>query len=448
MTYQVAHRSWHETLDLLQNIDAVHGLYYAIMHVVFLGGGDGLTTLRLPSVVGIATATAGVAAIGFRLEGARTGALSASVFAVLPVIQQYGQEGRSYALVTAGVVWASYFFVRALQIGAWTSWIAYAATLVIASWLHEFAALIILPHALVTFVRPAVRPMLRAAVISFAIVGVAVAPLALFSQAQAQQQLSWLGRPSAAVWLQFAAITAVGWACLRYLRYLRSQDAQDPVGLAQLAFTTLAVPPAFLMVVSLIKPWYLERYVVYSMSGFALLMGSSIHHVWMGMGRARPRAIARRYGLASLAIAAGVAVLVPWSLLIRSPESRKDDTVAIAAAVRDVAQQGDGVLFMPSRRREWMLSWPTTYRLVDDIALAHSPQSSGTLQGLERGPASIRRDILSKQRIVALTDPAGQPLDQTPQERIKRQVLRKYYQECSRQVVRGAQVVLYAKEEC
>lgn len=447
VTFQVAHRSWSETWALLQNIDAVHGLYYAVMHVVFLSGGDGLVTLRLPSVVGMATATAGVAALGFRLRGAATGALSAGVFAVLPVIQQYGQEGRSYALVTTGAVWAGYFFVGALRTGARGAWIAYVVTLVVASWLHEFAALIALPHALIAFATPEARPRRRAAVLAFASVAVAVSPLALFSRGQAPQQLGWLAPPGVAQWSQFAAVAAIGWGCVRCLGGTGS-DPRLPVRLAPFAFATLVVPPAFLMIVSFVEPWYLDRYVLHSMSGFALLVGAMVQQVWNRACRTRPAAFARRYGAASLAGAATVAVLVPWSLLVRSPESRKDDTVAVAGVVREVATQGDGVLFLPSRRREWLLSWPDTYALVEDVALARSPEASGTLQGLERDPAGIERGILAKRRIVALTDPAGDPVDRIPPERLKRQVLREHYRECSRRAVRGAQVVLYARDGC
>lgn len=108
----------------------------------------GLVALRLPSMVATARAAAGVGAIGTRLAGPRAGTLTGLVFAVLPLIQQYAQEGRSYALVTAGVTWATYLLLRATTDPRARWWTAYALTLVLASWLHEFAALALVAHGL------------------------------------------------------------------------------------------------------------------------------------------------------------------------------------------------------------------------------------------------------------------------------------------------------------
>ncbi|MYR59056.1 hypothetical protein GTY54_23395, partial [Streptomyces sp. SID625] len=126
---------------------------------------------------------------------------------------------------------------------------------------------------------------------------------------------------------------------------------------------------------------------------------------------------------ACLAAVAAVAVLLPWSLAVRSPQSRKDDVVAVAREVRRLARPGDGVLFLPARRREWLLSRPGLYARLDDLALAGSPTASATLQGTELPAAEIRRRILAADGIVALADPPGQPLDPYPQEAVKRDVL-------------------------
>ncbi|MYS17804.1 glycosyltransferase family 39 protein, partial [Streptomyces sp. SID4982] len=118
VTYQVAHRTPGELLELLGRIDAVHGLYYLLMHGVFALWDGGLLALRLPSVLATALAAAGVGALGTRLAGPRPGLLAGVLFALLPAIQWYAQEGRSYALVTAGVVWATYLLVRGLRSAA------------------------------------------------------------------------------------------------------------------------------------------------------------------------------------------------------------------------------------------------------------------------------------------------------------------------------------------
>ncbi|KJY46146.1 membrane protein, partial [Streptomyces sp. NRRL S-444] len=55
-TWQVAGRSAGEILDMLGNVDAVHGLYYLFMHGLFELFGASTATLRLPSVLAVAAA--------------------------------------------------------------------------------------------------------------------------------------------------------------------------------------------------------------------------------------------------------------------------------------------------------------------------------------------------------------------------------------------------------
>ncbi|MCT9104190.1 glycosyltransferase family 39 protein [Streptomyces mirabilis] len=448
VTYQVAHRSLGDLWGLLGHIDAVHGLYYLLMHAVFAVWDGGLVTLRLPSTVATALAAAGVGAIGTRLADRRTGLLAGLVFALLPVTQQYAQEGRSYALVTAGVTWATYLFLRAMDADRRAWWVAYAGTLGLACWLHEFAVLALVAHALTLWrLRPSGRVWRRWGIASAAVL-VCLLPLVVVSAGQAEQQLGWLGRPSLAMWAQFVLLAGVG---LLFCRFLpgRSGDTDsgdalsgDGTTLKSLALPILVAPAGLLMTGSLVKPWYVDRYVIYGMTGLALLAGAVLSRT---IGQRHRLTLPARVLTACLLAGASVAVLLPWSLLIRSPESRKDDVVAVAHTVEKVTRPGDAVLFMPARRREWLLSYPSVYDRLKDLALAESPAASRTLQGTELPAGTIRRHILAADRVIALTDPAGQPLDPFAQEAVKREVLREHFVVCSRTPVRGAQVVVYAR---
>lgn len=68
-TWLVAVRPAGEIRHLLTHVDAVHGLYYLLMHGLFGWFGPSITTLRLPSVLATAVAAACVAVIGRRLAG-------------------------------------------------------------------------------------------------------------------------------------------------------------------------------------------------------------------------------------------------------------------------------------------------------------------------------------------------------------------------------------------
>ncbi|MFZ3472837.1 hypothetical protein ACODT3_12145 [Streptomyces sp. 4.24] len=441
VTWQVAHRPLGGLWELLGQVDAVHGLYYLLMHAVFaLSGtgadGTGLWALRLPSVAATALAAAGVSAIAHRLAGGDGGAhagdgdgagadgaaraagsgragraalFAGTVYAVLPPVQMYAQEGRSYALVAAAVVWATYLMLR-------ERWAAYAVVLLLGCWLHEFAVLALPAHACTAWRSRGWRFAAGA-------VAAGLLPLALVSARQAQQQLGWLGRPS---WQDWAAYGVLAAAALLLAR----GAAREPV---RVALPLALLPPGLLLAVSLVHPWYVDRYVLYALAGLALLAGVRL-------------AGARGWWPWLLV----VALLVPaglWSAWLRTPESRKDDVLAVAAAVRERARPGDAVVFLPSRRREWLLSSPELYASLRDIALSRAPEASRSLQGAERTPEEIRKALLDPRvdRVVALMDPADQPLDGYPAEAVKRQTLVSSFDLCSVTALRGARVALFAR---
>lgn len=408
-TWQVAHRPLSELAGLLGQVDAVHGLYYLLMHGVFGLWDGGLWALRLPSVAAAALAAAGVAAVAHRLAGERAALIAGSAYAVLPPVQTYAQEGRSYALVAAAVVWATYLMLR-------ERWAAYAAVLLVGCWLHEFAALALLAHA------PAARRS-RGWRWSATAVAAGLLPLALVSARQAQAQLGWLGRPS---WQDWAAYGVLAGAVLLLARGAAERE------LVRVAVPLALLPPGLLMAVSLVHPWYVDRYVLYALAGLALLAGARL---------------ARARGWWPWLLVA--VLLVPplgwWSVWLRTPESRKDDVLAAAAAVRERARPGDAVLFMPSRRREWLLSSPAVYEGLRDVALDGSPAASRSLHGTELPPERVREALLRSPRVIALLDPPGQPLDPYPAEAAKRDTLTAAFDRCSLTRVHGARIAVYAR---
>ena len=110
-----AERPLGNLVRMLGHVDAVHGAYYVIIWAVVRIGGAGELATRLPSALAMAAAAAAVTALGRRLVSPRAGLASGLVFAILPEVSWYGQEARSYAMVTALAAVASYLLVRALQ---------------------------------------------------------------------------------------------------------------------------------------------------------------------------------------------------------------------------------------------------------------------------------------------------------------------------------------------
>lgn len=116
-TIAAVRRPFGELIKMLGNVDAVHSVYYIAMWPLVHAFGPGELVLRLPSALAMSAAAAGVAAIGRRLISPWAGLAAGVLFAFLPVVSRYGQEGRSYAAVILMAVIASYFLVRVLEAG-------------------------------------------------------------------------------------------------------------------------------------------------------------------------------------------------------------------------------------------------------------------------------------------------------------------------------------------
>ncbi|MEV6314763.1 hypothetical protein [Streptomyces sp. NPDC051776] len=457
VTYQMAHRSLPELWSALGNVDAVHGLYYLLMHAWFAGWDGGPAALRLPSALAMAASAGAVAWLGRYLVGPRAGIVAGLVFAVLPPVQMYAQEGRSYALVCAGVTASTCLFVRA---AAWrpggsggggggrrwcgiARWTAYAAVTWVACLLHELAVLALLAHGTTLYLcrRRLARRTRTAWIISASAVAAGILPLVVLSMRQ-QEQLAWLGRPSWSGWAGFVAVVLAGTALARV-----PVRGRGPVSPAALALPLLVLPAAVLMTVSLTKPLFIDRYVLYSAAGFAVLAGAALDPLLRpGSLRRLVPVGALRSAAIAVAAAAVVSALVPLHLQLRKPESRRDDVAGIALAVRKAAEPGDAILFMPARRREWRMSYATQYREVRDIALERDPVASGSLQGSELPAREIRARMLAEERIVTASDPARQSLDTVEPEVVKRSVLRTHFEVCSRTEVRGGRITVWARK--
>lgn len=481
VTHDMAHRDFADLWATLQHVDVVHGLYYALMHLWFalydqlgnllanllaplaaalghhslasgltnatlgravngfLGGppGDGMLALRLPSVLAMTAAAAGVALLGERLVGRRAGLFAGAAFALTPLVQQYAQEGRSYAMVCALVVWATLLLVRAAAAPRRARWTGYTALMLGACLLHEFACLVLPVHGTALVLARLPRRTLRAWCTAAGCVAAGLAPLALFSAGQSEQ-LSWLVWPDPVQLLTFALLAAAGIACARV-----PVRSRGPIGLRALGVPLLLLPTLLLFLLSHAEPAYVDRYVLSYVAGFALLAGAALARILRPVGedgQTRKRRL-RRTGALALVLAA----LLPVGIHLRSPASRVDDATAVADAVRELGTPGDGLLFAPARRRVWAAVHPDAYHGLHDLALDRSPVASRTLYGTERTGDDIRDRMLLHDRIVVAGDPESARPEANDLEIAKRATLHASFSLCDSRDVRGARVAVWAK---
>ena len=106
--------------------------------------------LRLPSVLSMAAAAVFVACSAHILTNRRAGLLAGLAFAVMPSVNRYGQEARSYALVTALASAATLLLVLGLRKPATRRmWFGYGVVVLSMSVLHSVAMLLLAGHAVI-----------------------------------------------------------------------------------------------------------------------------------------------------------------------------------------------------------------------------------------------------------------------------------------------------------
>ncbi|WP_330356162.1 glycosyltransferase family 39 protein [Streptomyces chartreusis] len=438
-TWQVARRSTGDIWQMLAQVDAVHGLYYLLMHAVFECFDPGTTALRLPSVLGMAVAAVCVAEIGRRLAGIRAGLAAGLALGLLPAVQFHLQEGRPYALVAAGAGISTLLLVAVLQGGRAVHWLGYAGTVAVCGLLN-WLSLLILPAHLATLVwtRARRRTWTGWALASAPAVA-AVLPLILFSRRQSEQ-VSWIPPLTWHMLIGPAVLLAIGG-----LGALLDRPHTGRLSVAAVGLPLLAVPQLGLLGLSLVRPLFLDRYILFSMLGLALLIGTALGTATRAAGPRHPRASA---WLVPVVVAVAFVALLPQSLAKRSPDSRVDDVLAVATDVRRLKETGDAVVFVPAARRDTALVSPDAFAGLRDVALVRGPVASGTLKGEEADPARIRAAMLAQRRILLVTDmPEVARAVTAERDKVKTAVLKKHFKVVADVQVRGRRVTVYERIE-
>jgi mannosyltransferase len=437
-TWQVAQRSTAEIWHMLGNVDVVHGGYYLLMHGLFECFGPSTTTLRLPSVLAMAGAAACVAVIGRRLAGKWAGLAAGTAFGLLPAVQFYLQEGRPYALVAAGAAVSTLLLVRMLQGRARAVyWVAYGGAVLMCALLNWLSLMILPAHLATLLWTRAGRGVWARWAMASAVATVGALPLILFSRGQSAQ-VSWIPPLTWHMLIGPAILLLIGG-----VGALLDRPRAGRLSVAAVGLPLLAVPQITLVGLSLIQPLFLDRYVLFSLLGLALLIGTVVGSAVRAAGRRFPRA---SNWIFPVVIAVAMAALLPQSLAKRSPASRVDDVVAIASDVRRLKEPGNAVLFVPAARRDTESVSPGAFTGLRDIALVESPVTSGTLKGVEANPARIRAAMLAQQRILLVTDAAGvaRPVS-AKRDKMKMSVLTRYFTPVADEQVRGRRVTVYER---
>jgi mannosyltransferase len=414
-----------QLVHLLSNLDAVHGLYYLLMHG-WVALGSSPVALRIPSVIAMAVAAVLITIIGRRLTGSGWAGLFAGlIMTATPSISFYAQTARSYALVSACVLGATLALIHAMEAEAaggtgGRRWVVYGGLVTLGGYLNEMSLLVLAAHALTVWLARCGRPTLKRWAAAAAVGAALVAPLVLVSLVQ-HDAIGWIPRPGltdvrvlfqdyfaatpdAAVLLVLCAAIALAppagtW---RWLPGGAAQAGAEPeppwwrsggVSLPSVAAPLLVVPAAILMLESRVAfPAYVDRYVLYGEAGAALLAAGGVYRIGQWLRKASGRRALLWVPGVIVCLCVLVMQLVPQHHA-RRPGSRRYDYGGPSHYVGANARPGDGILFFGKFYRKAKLGYPGEFTDTGDFAQAASPLQVGNFQGRDK-PADVTLPLM------------------------------------------------------
>ena len=446
-TINSSQRSISQILALTWHQDAVHGLYYLLMHFVIGAFGTSAVVLRLPSLLAMCLAAAVTAVLGQRLARASglpapsvTGIGAGLLLAAVPLTTYYSEDARPYGLVSLLGLTATYALVRGAAEFRWSWWVLYIAAVVLAVTLDLFALLLVVAHGIsLVFARTRAPSSAEAPAGDQPAgdqPGASVAGAGLPGVGRLGRPLAqWLVAVAAAVVL-LAPVLYLGYRQAGALDWIRAPDRATVIGLVRdlagagpliplvavlavcgaaanrrsrrgaltlpvVTLPWLALPPVLLLAVSELHPVYTERYVLYCFPALSLLVAA-------GLARITALASGRSFGQRSRVLAvlpsAVLATVLAVSLIgpqlgIRITSHRTDDLRTVTAIVAAHERPGDAVFYLPQTTRVVGMAYPAPFRRLRDIALGQSPATSGTLLGVEVPGSVLARRLVGVRRV-------------------------------------------------
>lgn len=386
-TISSATRSWPQLFAELGQIDLVHGLYYALMHVWFDLVGYTPLTLRVPSALAVGGAAALLVILGRTISRERLGVAAGLVFAILPRTTWAGGEGRSYAITALLAVVTTLLVVTAARRRTRRWWIAYAAAALVACTLFIYLALVVAGHLITLAILRRRDPRMSGTRTTWLLAMASIAPLAApFGLATIAQrgQVAWLPRigestVDAVVSSQWffgnPAWTAVGWTAIG-AGVVLIVTRRRYRWLAAVALPGLVLPTAVLLIASAaLTPLYNPRYLTMCLPFVALAIAAVLDAI--------PH---RRVAVAGLALA--VALSVPSLIDQRVPTAKESTDWHSVAALIAHERIGDGttafiydrVRYHPrATARVISYAYPDAFAGSIDVTLRTSAAESGRL---------------------------------------------------------------------
>lgn len=404
--------------NLLQHVDAVHGLYYVAMHGLLAVAPPTEFVLRLPSAIAVAATVPMAYLIGRRLASRTVGAIGAIMFLVLPRTTWMATEARSFALATLLASLLVLVVLVTLERGGWWRYLLVAVIAVAGTLLFVYVVLLVAALGLSALFARVSRARRAWVIGALALAVVLSAP---FIAVVASQEG------------QLGGVKPVGRGFPRYFLIDQFFMEQKWVALGIAALCVLLALVGFLRRRRgrpLPVPFLRERFGAVLLASWLLLPPAAIAAVSLLLGRSiyQPRALAFTAPAVALLIAcliawtlkgwwrhAAVAVLVvasaPAYFQARTDTAKEFTDWRLAAElIASEATPGTAVVYVGNdavpeavNQQPWAIAtaYPSAVAgLADPLLIRPAGQTAGLWD--ERRPSSTAGDVVTQNRVLVV----------------------------------------------
>ncbi|MGD1241724.1 glycosyltransferase family 39 protein [Mycobacterium seoulense] len=374
-----ASRTLAELWRLLGHIDAVHGLYYLLMHGWFAVFPPTEFWSRAPSALAVGAAAAGVTVFTRQFSTRPVAVCAGVMFAILPRTTWAGMEARPYAFAAAAAAWLTVLLVSAVRRNRPRLWVCYALALMLSILLNLNMALLVPVYAVMVplLAPPKARksPVIRWAV-SSAVAVAAMTPFMVFAHAQVWQ-VNWIYPVS---WhyafdiilrqyfdhsVPFAIVSAV---LIVAAVAARLAGVRPPAGdvrrLLIVCAAWLVIPTALVVIYSAVnEPIYYPRYLIFTAPAMAVVLAVCI------------ATVARKpWPIAGVVLVCAVAAVPNYLFIQRWPYAKEGwdysqvaDLISSHAAPGDCLMVDNTVPWRPGPIRALLATRPAAFRSLIDV---------------------------------------------------------------------------------
>jgi mannosyltransferase len=371
-------RSLGDLWRMLGNVDAVHGLYYLLMHGWFQIFPPTEFWSRVPSGLAAGGAAAGVVVLGKQFSSRTVAVSSGAICAVLPRTTWASVEARPYALSMMAAVWLTVLLVVATRRDNRWVWLSYVVAQAMSIALDMYLVLVVLAHLVFVCAFRRGRSVPARFAMTSALAGLAVVPFMAVVMGQLHQ-IKWvptIGRRTIEdVLVQqyfersppFAVLSALLIAAAIVLwRFTSTKLAEMDGQLLVLAVAWMVIPTTLIAVWSaFVHPIYTPRYLCFTAPAMALVLGVCVGAV-----------AAKRWVAVAIVSIFAVAAFPNYFWAQRGPYakygmdySQVADLISAKAAPGDCLLVNDTVTFMPAPMRPLVAARPDAYRKLVDLTL-------------------------------------------------------------------------------